>query len=132
MSETEEHVGAAGSQHSHHATPEQEEDGTRIGPPLAVAAAALVIFAIGTFWGAEIQLRTAGTIGAAGGPAPAASQAEIGIVDQVPFEADARLEERRRRERARLEGWSWEDRAHGVVRMPIERAMEQVVRSSAR
>jgi hypothetical protein len=51
---------------------------------------------------------------------------EIGIVDQVPFEVDHRLEEWRESRSARLNGYGWIDRSKGIAHVPIERAMDAV------
>jgi hypothetical protein len=51
---------------------------------------------------------------------------EIGIVDQVPFVIDKRLSEWRADRKHELEHYGWIDKTKGVVRIPIEAAMDKV------
>jgi len=55
-------------------------------------------------------------------------QAEVGIVDQVPFDVTRSLQAYREDRMARLSNWGWVDRKAGRVHMPIEEAMERVVK----
>ena len=55
-------------------------------------------------------------------------QGEIGIVDQVPFDVTRALQAYRTDRIDKLEHWGWVDRKAGVVRMPIEEAMDRVVK----
>jgi hypothetical protein len=55
-------------------------------------------------------------------------QAEIGIVDQVPFDISRGLQVYRDDRNQRLESWGWVDRKNGVVHMPIEEAMDRMVK----
>src|SRR5207253_8903865 len=62
-------------------------------------------------------------------PVPAQmGQAEIGIVDQVPFDITRAAQAYRKDEIERLSRWGWIDRKQGSVHMPIDRAMDLVVR----
>jgi len=54
-------------------------------------------------------------------------QAEIGIVDQVPFDVARAAQAYRKDEIERLSSWGWIDRKQGTVHMPIDRAMDLVV-----
>jgi hypothetical protein len=51
---------------------------------------------------------------------------EIGIVDQVPFLIDHRLELWRAEKSAHLNGYGWVDRAKGIAHVPIQKAMDAV------
>jgi hypothetical protein len=64
-----------------------------------------------------------------GGPAviPALGQAEIGIVDQVPFDVTRASQAYRSESIERLSSWGWMDRKQGTIHMPIDRAMDLVV-----
>jgi hypothetical protein len=53
--------------------------------------------------------------------------AEIGIVDQVPFEGDQRLQKWKTERALWLTSYGWVDRARGIAHMPIERAMDEIV-----
>lgn len=105
-------------------TPEESE-GIHVGRVLAVGAITLVIFSVAT---GLVWLLTGA--GGPGVPAPAElGQPEVGIVDQRPFALDARAEQLRQAQRARLEGFGWVDRDAGLIHVPVERAMEQLLAS---
>ena len=55
-------------------------------------------------------------------------QTEIGIVDQQPFDVSRAVQQYRDDREQRLESWGWIDRKAGTVHMPIDRAMELVVK----
>lgn len=55
----------------------------------------------------------------------------VGMVNQAPFPQDTRAEELRLRQRARLRGYGWVDRDAGVIHIPVEQAMDQLVSESA-
>ena len=55
-------------------------------------------------------------------------QAEIGIVDQVPFDVYRGLQSYRNERIERLESWGFIDKSKGTVHMPIEEAMDRVVK----
>jgi hypothetical protein len=55
---------------------------------------------------------------------------EIGIVDQVTFESDHRLEVWQAAKTTRLKTYGWVDRGKGIIHMPIDRAMDEVLRRS--
>ena len=54
-------------------------------------------------------------------------KAEIGIVDQTPFETTRGAEHYRREQMQRLNSYGWVDPAKGTIHVPIERAIEQVL-----
>jgi hypothetical protein len=96
---------------------------------IAVGVVSLIIFAIASWWAASILHSERAALGPRiEWKAPTAlGNAEIGIVDQVPFEGDQRLT-RWQTERADwLNQYGWVDRARGVVHIPIDRAMEEIV-----
>ena len=102
---------------------------------IAVGVVSLAIFAIATWWAATIMRReitrvhasehTVGAVAAAAKPVEI-GRSEIGIVDQVPFTADRRLDGWRTERAERLHGYGWVDRDKKIIHIPIERAMEQV------
>jgi len=64
-------------------------------------------------------------------PAPALiGKAEIGIVDQPEFDKDERLEEWKKAKQHKLNTPGWVDRGKGLVRIPIDKAIDQVVAES--
>lgn len=69
------------------------------------------------------------------GPDPMPAQigaGEIGIVDQVPFDVSRALQSYREERTRRLSSWGWVDRKAGVVHMPVEEAMQQMVKEQRR
>lgn len=95
---------------------------------IAIGAASLAIFAVCTYWAATILHReTARIEDKTGMIAPAKlGKPEIGIVDQVPFVSDQRLEGVRQERAAFLNGYGWVDRAKGIAHVPIDEAMDAV------
>jgi hypothetical protein len=51
-------------------------------------------------------------------------QSKIGLVEQQLFETATRGKKDQEARRSRLGSYGWVDRRHGVVRLPIDRAME--------
>ena len=95
---------------------------------IGIGMSAVIIFAIATF----VVWRYLGAREKAlqpGGPAvvPALGQAEVGIVDQVPFDVTRALQKYRNDQIGRLSSWGWMDRKQGTIHMPIDRAMDLVV-----
>ena len=96
---------------------------------VAVGVVSLVIFAVATVWAISIlhterasyKGREEGKVGTEIG------KGEIGIVDQVPFAKDERLQVWRNERNAWLNGYDWVDRPHGLVHIPIDRAMDALV-----
>lgn len=90
-----------------------------------IGAAALLLFTVATVvqWlamrGWEREPRA---------PVPAeVGRAEIGRVNQQPFEQDTRAETLRRRQRERLTTYGWVDRDARLIHIPVEDAMRQVL-----
>jgi hypothetical protein len=100
-----------------------------LGKIVVVGIVSLVIFALGVVWAYQLMVRRERGIHAAGlARVPTEiGKPEIGIVDQVPFEIDHRLEVWRARHSKRLSGYGWIDRAKGIVHIPIDKAMQQVI-----
>lgn len=53
-------------------------------------------------------------------------QAEVALVDQQPFWTE-RAETLRRQQLERLHSYGWVDRSKGLIHIPIDRAMEQML-----
>lgn len=58
---------------------------------------------------------------------PEIGRAEIGIVNQKPFELDQRAERDAMLRRHELESYGWVDPKAGIVRVPIEEAMKSLL-----
>jgi hypothetical protein len=96
---------------------------------VAVGVVALIVFGAATVWSSRILEREAKTLSPSG-PIPAGKEigkAEIGIVDQTPFETTRGAEHYRREQMQRLNSYGWVDPAKGTIHVPIERAIEQVL-----
>jgi hypothetical protein len=59
-------------------------------------------------------------------------EAEIGDVNQRPFALEDEASRLRAEQGARLERYGWVDRNAGIIHVPIERAMEQVLEVEGR
>jgi hypothetical protein len=96
---------------------------------VAIGVTALVVFGAATWWSSRILDRTARTLSPAG-PLPVGKEigkAEIGIVDQTPFETTRGAEHYRREQLQRLNSYGWVDPAKGIIHLPIEKAIEQLL-----
>jgi hypothetical protein len=103
-----------------------------LGKIVIVGAVSLAVFAVGIVWAYQILVGREAESHAATGAAAAPTEYgkdEIGIVDQVPFDLDNRIEKWRAHNKKALSTYGWVDRAKGIARIPIEQAMERVVAS---
>ena len=112
----------------------QAQEGINWFAVLGVGIGAIVIFAISIFIVVKVLHAREKTLQPHGpDPMPAQmGQAEIGIVDQVPFDVARSLQAYRRDRTRRLESWGWVDRTAGTVHMPIDQAMDLVVKEHHR
>jgi len=96
---------------------------------IAVGVVSLIIFALASWWAASILHSERSALGArAEWKAPTEiGNTEIGIVDQVPFQGDQRLDKWKAERAEWLNGYGWVDRARGVAHIPIDRAMDEIV-----
>ncbi len=110
-------------------SPGLDDDGVDMKKILAVGTVSLVIFAISAFIAYLIMRSDAREVAARGLPPPPSElgRDEIGIVDQVEFSQDHRLQEWKAAKRKRLESYGWVNRDKGLVHIPIETAIDQVV-----
>jgi hypothetical protein len=126
MSATDPH-----GQHPHRG-PATEPDVMAMGKVALVAFLSIATFAVGSIWALRIRSTTALAMNPAGKTVLPASYGaeEQGIVDQVPFELN-RWVARDRAENAKvLHSYGWVDRKAGIIRVPIERAIELTVEES--
>ena len=95
---------------------------------IGVGVGSLALFAVSIWVAAVIYHGAVNEAESRAGRArvPDTHRAEIGIVDQVPFASDNRLHAWRADRRRELEGYSWVDKSRGVVRIPVETAMDKV------
>jgi hypothetical protein len=96
---------------------------------IGVGVVSLLVFALGVWWAYRIltvqmpEIRGPGSVAGA----KAIREPEIGIVDQVPFAEDRRLEEELAAQQRRLESWGWADRQRGLIYMPITVAIDRLL-----
>jgi hypothetical protein len=111
------------------------EDGMNIAKIVVVGAVSLIIFAISAVIAGLIvsgdAKRGKGEVGTATIPEDIARKEEIGIIDYVPFDADTRLDRWKAERHHELTTYGWADRSKGLIRMPIERAMKEVIEKAA-
>jgi hypothetical protein len=98
---------------------------------MAVGAVALALFALGVIWAYFLFVGQVKEIHSAGEAKKGSEigKSEIGIVDQVLFSDDHRLEDFKAAHSKRLESVGWVDKAKGIAHIPIEVAMQKVVAS---
>lgn len=101
----------------------KEPEGLAIGTIVLVSLASLVVFTAGVYWAERILDREAPVTRSA----DEAGDAEIGIVNQLPFAQDVRAQTIRERDLERLASFGWVDRKAGRIHVPVERAMEALV-----
>ena len=112
----------------------QAEEAVATGKVLLVGIVSLIVFAGAAWWSTGIWRETRNRLEPTGPIAPGAEigKPEIGIVDQPPFET-VRTAERTRAEQLRqLQSYGWIDRDKGVIHVPIDKAMDQLVREKGK
>jgi hypothetical protein len=116
-------------QHPHDSQGDNASDSVDYVKVIAVGVVSLIIFAIATYWAAIILRRETARVQAEAGKSRPVmvGRTEIGIVDQVPFSSDHRIEQWRAAHSAWMHGYGWVDRSKGIAHIPIETAMGQVV-----
>ncbi len=110
----------------------QEEDVVASGRLVRIGAVCVVVGAIGVVAaGGLLAVSREGVKPSFAEPTgQAAAPRELSRVEQTPIR-DTRVAEELRGERRRdLAAWGWVDRDAGIARIPIERAMDLVVRES--
>ena len=98
---------------------------------MIIGVLSLVVFAAGIVWAYFIMQGKVAEIRRNGAPRAATEigKPEIGIVDQVLFSTDNRLDVWKAEHTKRLEGVGWIDKAKGIAHIPIDQAMARVVAS---
>ena len=119
--------------HSHtsdsSASAQRQGQDINIGKIVVIGVLSLVVFAVGIVWAYYLLVNRQEDVRQFG-PARVPTEigkSEIGIVDQVLFSVDTRLDQYQAAARKKLGSYGWVDRARGIARIPIEAAMQQVV-----
>jgi hypothetical protein len=109
------------------------EDDINIKKIVAVGVVSLVVFALSAvvahviLRGDEAELQRRGVAPMIRGMA---QRDEVGIVDSVPFDADARLERWRAEKAKAITSYGWVDRKKGLIHIPVEEAMKELIRQT--
>jgi hypothetical protein len=116
----------------HSSAPEsetQEPEGINMGQSMAILVGSLLAFAAVVVWATLLMNHDVNKIMPNGWPEapPEVGRAEVGMVNQKIFELDRRVERRTAIAREELHSYGWVDAKNGVVHVPIERAMEQLL-----
>ncbi len=113
---------------SHRDEIEQEIDRVPVRRLVGIGLVGLLVFGAGTVWAVTVQRGAVGSVRSDTAPRPEhAGDPEVGMVFQQPFDqpiAAAKNEAARRR----LDSAGWVDRDGGVAHVPIDQAMDLVVR----
>ena len=107
----------------------QNEDQIDFTKVIVVGVVSLVLFALCTLWAVKILDGESSRLRDERGERRRPSEAgktEIGIVDQVPFDIDHRLDVWRKERSEALNSYGWVNRKRGVAHIPIDKAMEQL------
>jgi len=108
----------------------QEEEGINYWKIGAVALAAAVTFAIAIAWSTGILNRESREL-QPNGPDPIPRQigsAKIGLVEQVPFDVSRSYANYRAAKLQRLQSWGVVDGKAGTVHMPIDEAIDRMLK----
>ncbi len=122
------HAPSSGGSHDHGTVASEKEVNSRL--ILVVGIVSLILFGVSAIAAGVILNRDTTAYEEAGLPPPAGliGKAEVGIVEQIHYDLDKRLPIWRAEKQKRLSEWNWVDSKAGIVRMPIEEAMKEVVR----
>jgi len=110
-----------------------DSDGVNIKKIVTIGVVSLIVFGVGILWAVYLmhnQQQAVRSLGPLNEPKEI-YKAEIGIVDNILFTRDTRLKAYREERAAWLNGYGWVDRKAGLIHVPIERAMAEVVREAA-
>ena len=116
------------SHSTEHLPPPEAQADERVasGKVLLIGILSLLVFGGATCWSTRIWRETRARLEPTG-PGAEIGKAEIGIVDQPPFETLRAAERTRNSEVERLSSYGWVDRDKGVIHVPIDKAIEQYV-----
>jgi hypothetical protein len=106
-----------------------DDDGIDIKKILLIGFGSLGTFALSAVVAYFILRSDTNAYQAKGAPPPPAliGKDEIGIVDQPMFDGDHRLEHWKAARQRRLNSYGWVDRQKGLIHIPIDKAIDQVV-----
>ncbi len=112
----------------------QEEDAVASRTLLRIYVVAILVGALGVFFGGVILAAATGTLrpSFAGPSGSRPSGPELSHIEQSPIWQSRRGVDLREAQRRELERWGWVDRRAGVAKIPIDQAIDIVVDQEAR
>jgi hypothetical protein len=117
-----------------HSVSEDTDDGINLKKIIIVGVISLVVFAFSAVLAWWILAADTNAIrqerGIAEPPSGLQKLQEVGLVDVTHFDDDKRLELWKAAKAKQAASYGWVDRAKGVVHIPIEEAMKEVVRQA--
>jgi hypothetical protein len=118
------------SEHTpHQRSTEEASAGINMKIIVGVGIVSVVIFAVSAWVAFVILKKGTADLEAQYGKSKdrVVGQAEIGIVDNIHFDTDHRLQDFRKRTDHALNSFGWSDRSKGLVRVPIGDAIHKVI-----
>jgi hypothetical protein len=116
-----------------HEVSEDTDDGINLKKIILVGIISLVVFmlsAVVAWWMLVDDTAEFAKRGVAATPVGLNKLQEVGLVDLVHFDDDQRLERWKQAKAKAATSYGWVDRAKGIVHIPIEEAMKEVVRQA--
>ncbi len=107
-----------------------EEDRVSSRRIVAVGIASLLVFFLASLVATRMMVRDRAALLPDGPPPPPAEvgQPKIGIVEQQLYERTRTGPEWKAEQLRRLQSWGWVDRQQGLAHIPVDSAMDLVVR----
>lgn len=97
-----------------------------------VGVVTIVVFTLAIVYSESLRARRDAAMPQGPAPLPRqVGQAELGIVDQTMFEVEHRAADLRELQKQHLDSYGWVDRDAGVIHIPIQQAMQQVLQGQA-
>jgi hypothetical protein len=118
---------------SHAEVTENGDDGVNLKLMVMVGVVSLIVFvasAIIAWWILREDTAKYGARGVAPEVHGLAKKEEVGIIDYVPFDTDHRLQHWQQAKAKALNSYGWVDRKKGLIHIPIDEAMKDVIRQA--
>jgi hypothetical protein len=97
---------------------------------VGVGLGSIVVFALSIIWSTALLHGAEKEMHPAGPPPlpPGVNQYEVGIVNQRMFSLDQRAAQKRLQQMNRLNTYGWQDKQAGLVHIPVDVAMDTLVK----
>jgi hypothetical protein len=119
--------------HSMSEATENGDDGVNLKLIVMVGVVSLVVFvasAVIAWWILKQDTDKYAARGVAPEMRGLGKKEEIGIIDYVPFDSDFRLERWTQQKAKALGSYGWVDKKKGIIHIPIDEAIKDVVRQA--